>query len=290
MKNLVDNIIKLELNEIESYNFPIDEVFGLEVINKNIKFCFIIKFSSKNKNLICCGAGASSRNSKTSKGILKKPPYFSGWSWYSIFDDSFIAYADPIFFYDDEITLGWYVGDKNQWYIETISTIIKKLTINQRIQNKNILLYGSSGGGFASICLGTLIKESKVLVNNTQFNILNYYDRHINNLLDFLKKEFEGLSETEILNKLNYRLNTVELFKREKYIPKIDYYLNIASKPDIKRHCLPFIDDLNGLNYFNNELTIHFYREEKDNPHRPLPSNESISLIKSFVEKYLNNP
>ena len=42
MEELVNNVITLDMDEIESYDFPLDDVFGLEVINKGIKFCFII--------------------------------------------------------------------------------------------------------------------------------------------------------------------------------------------------------------------------------------------------------
>lgn len=286
MENLVNNVIKLEFDEIESYNFPLDEAFGLEVMNDGVKFCLIIKFSSTNKNLICCGPGAHARDSKTSKGILKKPPFIDRWSWFKFFEESFIAYADPIFFYDDKITLGWFVGDE-QWYADTIASIIKKLAINQKISANNILFYGSSGGGFISIVLGTLIKESKVLVNNSQFTIMNYHKFHINNLLDVLKREFPLLSESEIVESLGYRLNTIELFKKEKYIPPIIYYVNVASRPDFLKHCLPFINEIQELDMYNDELTVHFYKEEKDKPHGPLPTNESVRLIRLFAKRYL---
>ena len=289
MGNLVSNVVRLEFDEVESYVFPLDEAFGLEVMYEGIKFCFIIKFSSTNKNLICCGPGAHARDSKTSKGVLKKPPFFDRWSWFKFFDESFIAYADPIFFYDDEITLGWFVGDKNQWYLETLSLIIEKLASNQGILNSNILFYGSSGGGFVSIGLGTLIKESKVLVNNTQFTIMNYKKYHINNLFRVLKNEFAGLSQSEILESLNYRLDTIELFKKENYVPIIDYYINVASIEDLNKHCMNFLRDISELDCFNNDFTVHFYKEEKDKPHGPLPTNVTIDIINSFSKEKLYN-
>ena len=33
MGDLVDNIIKLDMDEIEGYDFPLDEAFGLQVIH-----------------------------------------------------------------------------------------------------------------------------------------------------------------------------------------------------------------------------------------------------------------
>lgn len=289
MDKLVNDIIRLDINEIENYKFPLNEPFGLEIKYEGIRFCFIINFSSKNKNLICCGSGAHARDSRTSKGILIKPPFFDRWSWYKYFDESFIAYSDPMFFYDDEITLGWFVGEKNHWYIEIIAKIIEKIMINQKIQINNTLFYSSSGGGFASICLGTLLKGSKVLINNSQFSILNFSEFHKKNLFRILKKEFPNLTEEEIINKINYRLNTIDLFKKENYIPPIVYYVNMESAKDFYNDCLPFIYEIKELNFFKNNLIIHFYKEKKDQPHNPLPVNESVKIVKLFVKQYLYN-
>lgn len=289
MEKLVKKVIKLDLEDIKTYEFPLDELFGLEIIHEGIKFCLIINFSSNNKNLICCGPGAFARNSRTSQGVLIEPPFFNRWSWFKYFDESFITYADPVFFYDDEITIGWFVGDKNQWYLNTVAEIIEKLASNQKIFNENILFYGSSGGGFVSIGLGTLIKDSKVLVNNSQFTILNYYNTHINNLFRVLQKDFPDLSQEEIADIVDYRINTIDLFKKENYIPPITYYVNTASAPDLERHCIPFINDIKELDIFKDQLEIHFYKEVKDKPHGPLPNEVSIELIKTFAKDNLYN-
>ena len=40
---------------------------------------------------------------------------------------------------DDEITLGWFVGDKNQWYLETLSLIIEKLSSNYQMSKEELI-------------------------------------------------------------------------------------------------------------------------------------------------------
>lgn len=287
--SLVDTEIKLSFDEIENYEFPLDEVFSLEINNDDIKFCFIIKFASNNENLICFGPGAHQRNQKTSKGELISPPYFDRWSWYDFFQESFIAYADPIFFKDDHITLGWFVGDKDNWYLEILANIIQKLAINQQIQSNNILFFGSSGGGFSSVCLGTLIKNSEVLINNSQLFVMNYYHWHVNCVLNLLNKQYPNLSKYDIVAKLNYRLNVIELFKKEKYMPPITYYVNSESKTDIYNQCLPFLSEVPNLNCFNGDLEVIFYKEEKEFPHLPLNNQKTIEIIKEYAKNKLYN-
>lgn len=289
MKNLVKDIITLNINEIDSYNFPLNKVFGLEIINDGIKFCFIIKFSDTNKNLICCAPVAHQRNSKTSDGKLITPPYFDRWSWYKYFDESFIAFADPIFFYDENITVGWFVGDKNQWYLETVAKIITKLSKKQNIFPNNILFYSSSGGGFASVGLGTLIKGSKVIIDNSQLFIMNFHEGDKKNLFNTLYKEFPGCSKSEIIDKINYRLDVIELFKKYEYIPPIHCYVNLESDEDLYDQCIPFIEEIKNLKFYSNNLTVFLYKDEKEKPHAPMPSETTINIIKSFSNCYLYN-
>ena len=289
MEDMVDRVIKLELDEIETYGFPLDEVFGLEINYDNVKYCLITKLASNNKNLICFGPGAFQRDQRTSDGKLITPPFFSRWKWHKYFKESFISYADPIFFYDEEIKVGWFVGTKDTWYLEVVSQIIKKITINQQIKNDNILFFSSSAGGFASICLGTLIKGSKVLVNNTQFNVLHYKKIHVDPLFEFLQKDFPDLSRSQIEDHLKYRLDVIELFKRENYVPNITYYVNTASDIDIYDHCIPFIEELKELPQFNNYLTIYFYKEVKEKTHFPMETNATVKFIMEYVKQYLYN-
>lgn len=282
MENLVDMIIELDYDEIDDFQFPTNKLFGLKINFSGILYCFIIKFSNSNPNLVCFGPGAHSRNSVKSSGESINPPYFDRWSWHQYLDESFIAYSDPMFFDDDEIVLGWFIGQKNQWYLETVSLIITKLSINQGILPENTLFFGSSGGGFSSVCLGTLIKGSKVMVNNAQFFVLNFTSpTHVlEKLFNILEKDFD-LEKHEIVSLIKYRMSVIELFKKEKYVPEITYYINLESKFDINSQTLPLIEEIQKLDFLNNDLNIQFYRERKEDPHNPMPFDKTISCIRN---------
>ena len=116
LSDLVDTIIKIDMEEIIDYEFPLNKPFGLEIIHNGIIYDFIIKLSSNNHNLICFGSGHNGRNMKNSKNELITPPFLNRWSYYKYFNESIIAYADPTFFRDDKITLGWYVGGNDTYY------------------------------------------------------------------------------------------------------------------------------------------------------------------------------
>lgn len=288
IKRLVDNLICLEMDEIESFNFPADEPFALEIMHRDRLFYFIIKFSTQNKNFICFAPGANNRDQKTSSGDLKIPPFFTRWKWHQHFDESTIAFADPMLFLGDEMKLGWFIGEKDHWYLETLSKIIEKLAVNQKVTNDNILFYGSSGGGFVSVCLATLIRDSKLLVNNAQFFVMNYYPRLVNLALDAIVPSFDGLTKDEVIDEIRYRIDTTELFKRQKYSPHITYYVNVKSQFDMTNQAMPLVLRYYEMDEFNG-LDVSYYCQDSKAPHNPLPSDTSIDLIKDYAKKNLYN-
>lgn len=285
MESLVNEIIKLNIDEIDSFNFPIYELIGIEVMYNNIKFEFIAHFT-ENPNLICFGAGRRPTN-KTDEKKLIEPPYFPRWSWYREFDENFIAYSDPMFYLDEEMSIGWYVGDKTDWYLEIISKIIEKISSNRKISNNNILFFGSSGGGFSSVALATFIRNSHALINNTQFDIMNFNSSDVNKLFEILHHFFNGYSDEEIFNEIKYRLSNIELFKKLNYVPDITYYVNANSSLDISKQCMPFINDLLKLNFFEDNFQVHFYHD--DNGHHPMDKFKTIDVIKNFSNEFLYN-
>lgn len=79
---ITDNIIRLSINEIKDFDFPKDELFLLEIIEKGVKYEFLINLSSSNDNLICFGSGGRKKS--------LKPPIFQRYSWRKYFDESLI--------------------------------------------------------------------------------------------------------------------------------------------------------------------------------------------------------
>lgn len=288
MGNIVKNIIRLDFDEIDGFEFPLDQPFGLQVIYNDTLYCLVVRFSSKNKNLICTGSGFHRRDSVLSNGEIRQPPFFDRWSWYKYFKESYISYSDPFFFYDDEITLGWFVGTKDEWYLNSLAEIIKKLADNQGIINDNMLFFGSSGGGYASVVLATLLKNSKAFINNAQLFLLNYNEPTLNKLFSLISPTFEGMSREEITEEIKYRLDIMELFEKEKYAPYIIYYLNSESRGDILDHAIPLFKKIRDSETYNG-MNIVVYREVKEVPHQPMPNDISIEVIKKYSTELLYN-
>ncbi|MGL6298351.1 MAG: hypothetical protein ACRC1M_04200 [Methanobacteriaceae archaeon] len=281
MEKLVKKIIRCSLEELETMDLIYEEFFGLEILNNEVKYEFLLKLSKENKNLICMGSGATPR---TGPKALS-PPIFNRFSWNNEFEESVIYYNDPTLYLDDEITVGWGVGTDKEYYLETIAIILNKIIKKLELNKNNVLFYSSSGGGFKSIQLATLIKGPIALVNNPQLILKNFSPWHFNNMK---RACFNDMAEEEIIKNYNYRLNVLEMFKKEDYVPKIIYYVNSGSSDDIENQLIPFIKELKKLNFAKNEISIHIYRDEEVG-HSPLNKEDSIKIIKKASRDYLYN-
>jgi hypothetical protein len=248
-KNFIFNMEELKLAQ-----FPLDELFSLQVNHNNVKYEFLVRFSSINKNLICFGSG-----SYDPKRENISPPIYRRHSWQKEFEESVIYYNDPTLYNDPNLTLGWGVGKNEEWYLPVIADIIRILAKKNGIEHENILFFGSSGGGFTAIILSTFIKNSTVMVNNPQI-LLTKWKGLFNTMIE---KCFENMDLETILKEYGCRFDVIELFKCEKYMPKITYIVNIDSKDDILNHFTHFINSLASFEYFDEQVNILIYQDER---------------------------
>jgi len=274
---------QLEFDELQNYEFPMDELFELTVNHNKVKYEFLVRLSSNNKGLICFGSGAYNP-----KKI--NLPIYDRHSWQNEFKQSVIFYNDPTLYEDryykmnecefPKLTLGWGVGKNDEWYLLNIVKIIKIISKKTGIKSEDTLFFGSSGGGFTSIMLSVMFKCSLAIVNNPQIFCKRYYPIHYKNMLEVCF----GPNFNEIEEKYSYRLDVVEWIKKNDYIPNIIYVVNLNSENDIEDQLLPFIHEIKSLEHFDKQLKLIIYSNE--NGHSGvLGKKETINLIK---EQFVN--
>lgn len=114
-----------------------------------------------------------SRTRSGGKGLAPLPS-FSRWSWFTDTDASFVSLEDPMFYKFPECTLGWYYGTKNEDYRKCCAQCISKIAELLEIEDKDIVLYGSSGGGTAAIGVSRYLPGCSVVAINPQIFLEKY--------------------------------------------------------------------------------------------------------------------
>ena len=209
--------------------------------------------------LFCLNAAISAR-----KG--KKPPYFTGDSLSNSLKCCLVSFSDPSTHLTD-IDLGWYIGNE-AWltFQRDLALFIEQCSL---ALNKSIILFGGSGGGFASIALSLHIKQKVMAISmNPQLNISAYPSAN--------KYSVHAFPSSNISNVHTFKDNLKEwlaFFDRNHLIatvtktdlnPNCDYLL-LQSWNDthhLRNHTpllVPQISDLTLTNFYGTENNLtHF--------------------------------
>lgn len=196
-------------------------------------------------------------------------PIFQRHSWGNSQAFNGIWYFDPTL-YRGESSLYWCYGTNDRWYLKDIAYLVYFILNTWNISMKQVLYFGSSGGGFTSMMLAVLLR-GKALAINPQFDCRRYYN---STYLNLLKEHVLDTSEELI----TARISVVECIRKEKYFPSIHVVENLLSKRDMKDQLIFFLEEISSCDE-EGPLRITFYRNT--NGHNGLPSKEQcIELIK----------
>ncbi|MBJ3792668.1 glycosyl transferase, partial [Bacillus sp. OA1] len=166
-----------------------------------VTYEFLIRIKPDASNTIVFGSGAG--------GFQEQPigpPIFHRHSWMDEFEDTVIYYNDPTL-YLGKLSLGWGQGELNRFYLQDIANILEIVFAKLKVDSKNVLFYGSSGGGFMSLILAGFVKGSTALINNPQTNLLKWIPVPINLVFDL---SYPNLSREEVEEKFGERINVVK--------------------------------------------------------------------------------
>lgn len=115
-------------------------------------------------------------------------PLFRKHSWNHIFDGSVLYISDPLFSKYSQFNLGWYLGTNEIDLYPIMASIIKNLAVSLNISE--IISYGSSGGGFASLKIAEFLPIKVIAILNFGLTIhgQNTYIRDSSNISSWYRR------------------------------------------------------------------------------------------------------
>lgn len=275
MEEITEKIIEINFNQLNNLELEYNKKIGLVVYLTDVKYEFILNLKKTNK-LIILGSGAIGFSD-----FDKSRPYFERHSWN--FEYSAIYYNDPTYYVDKSITAGWGIGTEDEYYLENISKILQIIISKLNIDNNNVLLYGSSAGGFTSLLLSIFIKNSIALVDVPQFYIYNYKskDKALDTWLDVKNSCFKDMSIEEFILKYKPRLNFIEMMKIKNYVPNAYLRLDCSVNLDFYTQYIQFFMDLFHSSFPSDGNRIKLLIDWRNRGHVPLNKEDTMDLIDS---------
>lgn len=198
--------------EVETTN--VETPYGDLIVRSSLK---------KTKQLIFLLGGAINRG-------VKLPPVYQRATWLKDLPVSAVALADETLMLDDDIELGWYLGDEREEFLNKLKSGIYRIARDEGVEFSDIMFFGSSGGGFASALLSSYFRGSKCLIINTQTDISCY-----------IKKVYDKYMDVSGAESGDYKHSLMGLFEAKRYIPNIQYYQNVEDTFHYNNHYIPFL-------------------------------------------------
>lgn len=125
-------------------------------------------------------------------------PVFSRWTWASkgTFPGDVLCIADPTLDMHDDLGLGWCLGTSEHPAIDEIESIIATFARAKGFANEDIVFWGSSAGGFASLALSARFAGSTAVAINAQTDALSY---GVQDQVDLVRQVcFGGAAEQQV--------------------------------------------------------------------------------------------
>ena len=131
-------------------------------------------------------------------------PKFGRWSYYSYIDGSMFNISDPMLELYEDLHLGWYYGTKDVNFRKLVAEIVDKIASVIGVTSENVVFYGSSGGGSATLECSSYLKGSKTVSINPQLYLGDWP----------YAKEFETITKQNLSeDKFSYRDDIAHFLK-----------------------------------------------------------------------------
>lgn len=273
MYELVDEIINIDYDELPTFKFPLNYRFGLCVTLRGVKYEMLVYFKTNTDKVLCLGSGAIGDESKHDT----RRPFFHRHGW--TFDASTIWYNDPTRYLNLESKGSWGVGTTEDYYLKNIGDIVVQLMNRLNLKKENLFFYGSSMGGFTSLQLATMVRDSTAISDIPQLEFQNHVS--YNKVKPYC---FPGLTDDEIWDRFKHRFDVIEMMKKENYVPKAILIFDCSNR-DIDTQYIDFIKGINCLPDITdnqNKIRIVF---NYTHAHEPLSNLDSRLLVNAITSK-----
>lgn len=196
-------------------------------------------------------------------------PWLSGFGITKSIETSRLSISDPSLYLDSALNLAWFSGSHVQPdLINVLHRIINKVT--ESVKAPRIILFGGSGGGYASLRMLEHFRGATAIVMNPQTDIEKYHKTHVQRYVDLAwegnRDHLHSAARTTVFNSVEKAQGTARVL----------YLQNGNDNYHVVHHLNPFRECFGGTPGFT------LLQEPWQDGHTP-PPKETIQQILSTV-------
>lgn len=273
----MERVGEIKLSELSSLGFSGKKIRGVLNVGDN-KYNYFFSYKENSKSLNVFFPGAYQR----SKGEIQ----FQRHTWVDYFDGHALVIDDPTINKNNDLSLGWFQGRNGKSCFLELEELIRKFCDVLSIELKDLLLFGSSAGGYTSLKLAEKINESSILCINPQVNVLNYSKGHVDRMLEYSY----GVKNRNSITPSLVSENLVASYTGNRK-GKIYYFQNLIDKSHVVKHQKIYVSGLcEDVDYgffdyesdaFNSSYPVNIiYYTDELNGHSPPGLEETVEFFK----------
>lgn len=203
--------------------------------------------------------------------------------------------ADPALWLDESLQLAWYTGWKDLKLDQLLASLIHN--ISNQLKIKNLILSGSSGGGYASLQVSSHLPGSYALAFNPQTHIHGYHDSGKPTDNGAVRKYIEVLypqAAPHGIWKIDFNVDWTQSLD-DRYSPIRRYsnphenvvvYCNNLNDWHVEQHYEPFRQAMRESESVTN---LHTFNYEGKPGHHPPTSTQFLDALKFTIELARSN-
>lgn len=150
-----------------------------------------------------------------------------------------VSFSDPSLKADNDIGLAWFQNNAESYGLDALAEGITQICKAGGYAQKDMVLFGSSGGGFAGLKLASRFPEARVIAINPQIYLPKYSRAAYQKMLATC---YPGLPEATVLEKFDSRLRVpADLVNRP---APIFLFQNSHDALHVKHHLAPLLAEI----------------------------------------------
>ncbi len=216
-----------------------------------------------------------------SKSVL---PAFTRFTWAArhFFPGKVLCISDPTLKLHNRLGLSWCMGTTESDLSNELAQLVEEIARSYKINNRNIIFWGSSSGGFSALALSARIRDSTAVAINPQTDALAY---KVEDQVQLIKKVvFNNASDQYIRDNYSKRINMLKLREESRQNRNI-LVQNILDEHHFEFHFTPYWE---GLGYKIQEGWTEF-GDDKSLVYRDIRGHvaETETMVQDIVKMIL---
>lgn len=233
------------------------------------------------RRLIVLLPGATSR----AKGHID----FQRHAWSRDFPEhDVLSVSDPSVRADNDLKLGWFQHEEKRYGLPALASLIRCVSERGNYSPEEIVLFGSSGGGFAALQLSRFLPDATAIAINPQINLANYFRSFYDKMITSC---YPGRSAASVASDYPDRISVdIELDRRR---APVYIFQNVHDHLHLNKHLRPFVGtfDEGEVASFQGaldaaaatrKLNVIYYDDEASG-HSPPSKEQTLAMIEPIV-------